>query len=659
MRSFWRRCIIQFLALFGVIGCSGDFINVLDTDLSISPYLNLPVGRISLTLGDVVPDTGLVSIDSNRFYVSYTLDTALTIYADSLLPKIPSIEFSDSTDISDVSLPNFSQSADLTLGEFGPTSTLTGGLFVFPPLGPVYGGSQALQGNSPVCAAVISQGSVSLTVGNSWPIPVQISVALVNNSNGSTVTNFVFPLILPGGSASQTKNLVGKSFSNNMSFEIVNVQSPGSTGSPVPYTPNDQITFLIQSNNLDVSSGSVVFPQSQLFASSDFFDFGLPNGVRLQEIVVKRAVLRYDLEMPLNGLVMTDITIPYSDNFGSPFGFSINSAPGTPNSGRAILQNVRIDLSKSPGNPYNRLPFEIESNIVGSTSCIGFNANDELRYIFALDSVELDAVVGQFGNYELSLTEEFGLDDLQVGLEFDELVFYHPKLQIDFSNSIGIPVFVDLDLESSNKFGNHKESVSNFPVPFPDENTFPLLREGALVVQPDSTVPFIVLPNQDLKVSIEAKVRSSGSPNPPHFVQLGEDMNVGISLIQESRFGVSNLRYRDTVEVQGPDSTVVSNLLEAFWGVQYKNGLPLDIELDLFALDENGILLFDKSISIIGTEGESKVDLDSVDISKLSQLDKLVWNVRFDSSVGNNLLNASDTLELELSLGGRIKIELL
>jgi hypothetical protein len=196
-------------------------------------------------------------------------------------------------------------------------------------------------------------------------------------------------------------------------------------------------------------------------------------------------------------------------------------------------------------------------------------------------------------------------------------------------------------------------------VPFPDENTFPLLREGALVVQPDSTVPFIVLPNQDLKVSIEAKVRSSGSPNPPHFVQLGEDMNVGISLIQESRFGVSNLRYRDTVQVQGPDSTVVSNLLEAFWGVQYKNGLPLDIELDLFALDENGVLLFDKSISIIGTEGESKVDLDSVDISKLSQLDKLVWNVRFDSSVGNNLLNASDTLELELSLGGRIKIEVL
>jgi hypothetical protein len=99
--------------------------------------------------------------------------------------------------------------------------------------------------------------------------------------------------------------------------------------------------------------------------------------------------------------------------------------------------------------------------------------------------------------------------------------------------------------------------------------------------------------------------------------------------------------------------------LEAFWGVQYKNGLPLDIELDLFALDENGILLFDKSIMIIGTEGESKVDLDSVDISKLSQLDKLVWNVRFDSSVGNNLLNASDTLELELSLGGRIKIEVL
>jgi hypothetical protein len=659
MRSL-KRAAFQVLALCSAASCSGDFIDVLDTDLSISPYLNIPVGQVKVTMANVVPDTGLVSQDSNRFFIRYSIDSALTIYADSLLPEIPSIAFSDSSDISNVTLPNFSQGADLTLSEFGPTSTLSGGLMVFPPLGPVYGGSQALQGNSPICSATISQGSVALTVGNSWPVPVQLSVALVNNANGTTVTNFVFPLIMPGGSASQTKSLIGKTFSNNMSFEIVNVQSPGSSGSPVPYTPNDQITFLIQSNNLDVSSGSVVFPQSQLFASSDFFDFNLPTGIRLQEITVKRAVLRYDLAMPLNGLVKTDITIPYSDNFGSAFGFSINSAPGVPATGRVVLQNVRIDLSKSPGTPFNRLPFEIESNIVGSTSCVGFNANDELRYLFELDSIELDAVVGQFGSYELTLEEEFSLDDLNVGLEFDELVFYHPKLKIDFKNSVGIPVFVDLDLKSINKYGTHVESNSNFPVPYPTQNTFPLLREGSLVVQPDSTVPFIVLPNQDLTVSVEAKVRSTGSPVPPHFVQLGENLNVGISLIQESRFSVSNLRYRDTVNVDGPDSSVVADLLEAFWGVSYVNSLPLDVALDLIALDENGSQLFTKSISVAGSEGQTKVDLDAADIQKLTQLNRLVWSVRFDSSgVSGLVLNADDGMILDLSLGGRIKLEVL
>ena len=325
-----KRSGIILIGSLVLNACSGDFLNLSDTDLSISPFLNVPLGTVNITMSNVVPDTGLVSQDSNRFFISYNIDSALTVFADSLIPELPAIQFSDSADLANVVLPNFSQAADLTLGEFGPTANLNGGIFIFPPLGPVYGGSQTLQGNSPVCSAVLSQGTVTLTVTNSWPIPVQLSLALVNNSNGVTITNFVFPMILPGGSSAQTKSLVGKTFSNNMSFEIINVQSPGSSGSPVPYTSSDEISFVLQSNSIEVSSGSVVFPQSQLFTSSDFYDFGLANGIRLKKIFVKRAVIRYQVSMPIDGIVETDITIPFSDNFGSPFGFTINSTPGLP-----------------------------------------------------------------------------------------------------------------------------------------------------------------------------------------------------------------------------------------------------------------------------------------------------------------------------------------
>ena len=640
--------------------CSGDFLNLSDTDLSISPFLNVPVGTVNITMSNVVPDTGLVSQDSNRFFISYKLDSALTVFADSLIPELPAIQFSDSADLANVVLPNFSQAADLTLGEFGPTANLNGGIFIFPPLGPVYGGSQTLQGNSPVCSAVLSQGTVTLTVTNSWPVPVQLSLALVNNSNGVTITNFVFPMILPGGSSSQTKSLVGKTLSNNMSFEIINVQSPGSGGSPVPYSSSDEISFVLQSNSIEVTSGSVVFPQSQLFTSSDFYDFGLANGIRLKKIFVKRAVIRYQVSMPINGIVETDITIPFSDNFGAPFGFTINSTPGLPSIGRAVLQNVAVDLSKSPGNPYNRLPFEIESYIMSASNCVGFDANDELNFQFELDSIELDAVEGQFGSYDIALEQQINLDDLGAGFEFDEMIFYGPKLSIDFKNSIGIPVFVDLELKSTNSYGTHSVSESNFPVPFPEENVFPLLREGSLAVQPDTAVPFLVFPNQNLDVAVTAKIRSTGNPNPPHFVQLGEDLNVGIGVVQESRLSISNLRFRDTVGVSGPDSSVLANLLEAFWGVSYQNQLPFDVVLELIALDSGGSVLFAKSLDLVGLEGETKLELNQVEILSLATLEQLVWNVRFDSSAsGDKVLNATDALILNLSLGGRYRIEVL
>lgn len=651
------------ILIFGSIvlsGCSGDFLNLSDTDLSISPFLNVPLGTVNITMSNVVPDTGLVSQDSNRFFISYKIDSALTVFADSLIPELPAIQFSDSADLANVVLPNFSQAADLTLGEFGPTANLNGGIFIFPPLGPVYGGSQTLQGNSPVCSAILSQGTVTLTVTNSWPIPVQLSLALVNNSNGLTITNFIFPSILPGSSSSQTKSLIGKTLSNNMSFEIISVQSAGSGGSPVPYSSSDEVSFVLQSNNIEVSSGSVVFPQSQLFTSSDFYDFGLANGIRLKKIFVKRAVIRYLVSMPINGIVETDITIPFSDNFGAPFGFTINSTPGLPSTGRAVLQNVAIDLSKSPGNPYNRLPFEIESYIISASNCVGFDANDELNFQFELDSIELDAVEGQFGSYDIELEQQINLDDLGVGFEFDEMIFFGPKLSIDFKNSIGIPVFVDMELKSTNYYGTHSVSESDFPVPFPQENVFPLLREGSLVVQPDSSVPFLVFPNQNLDVAVTAKIRSTGNPNPPHFVQLGEDLNVGIGIVQESRFSISNLRFRDTVGVSGPDSSVLANLLEAFWGVSYQNQLPFDVVLELTALDAGGSVLFAKSIDLVGLEGETKLELDQVEILSLANLEQLVWNVRFDSpDSGDNVLNATDSLILNLSLGGRYRIEVL
>lgn len=639
--------------------CSGDLLNLSDTDLSISPFLNVPLGTVNITMSNVVPDTGLVSQDSNRFFISYKIDSALTVFADSLIPELPAIQFSDSADLANVVLPNFSQAADLTLGEFGPTANLNGGIFIFPPLGPVYGGSQTLQGNSPVCSAIISQGTVTLTVTNSWPIPVQLNLALVNNSNGLTITNFIFPPILPGSSSSQTKSLIGKTLSNNMSFEIISVQSAGSGGSPVPYSSSDEVSFVLQSNNIEVSSGSVVFPQSQLFTSSDFYDFGLANGIRLKKIFVKRAVIRYQVSMPIDGIVETDITIPFSDNFGAPFGFTINSTPGLPSTGRAILQNVAIDLSKSPGNPYNRLPFEIESYIMSASNCVGFDANDELNFQFELDSIELDAVEGQFGSYDIELEQQINLDDLGVGFEFDEMIFFGPKLSIDFKNSIGIPVFVDMELKSTNYYGTHVVSESNFPVPFPTENVFPLLREGSLVVQPDSSVPFLVFPNQDLEVAVTAKIRSTGNPNPPHFVQLGEDLTVGIGIIQESRFNISNLRFRDTVGVSGLDSAVLANLLEAFWGVSYQNQLPFDVVLELIALDSGDSVLFAKALDLVGLEGETKLELNEVEILSLADLEQLVWNIRFDSSAaGNNVLNATDSLILNLSLGIRYRIEL-
>ena len=89
--------LISIMAL--ATSCSGEFIDITTADISISPYLNFPIGSVNVTMSNVVPDTGLIKLDSNKFYIKYSIDSALTLYADSLLPELPSIMFGDSTSI--------------------------------------------------------------------------------------------------------------------------------------------------------------------------------------------------------------------------------------------------------------------------------------------------------------------------------------------------------------------------------------------------------------------------------------------------------------------------------------------------------------------------------------------------------------------------------
>jgi len=82
--------------------------------------------------------------------------------------------------------------------------------------------------------------------------------------------------------------------------------------------------------------------------------------------------------------------------------------------------------------------------------------------------------------------------------------------------------------------------------------------------------------------------------------------------------------------------------------------------LELIALDAGGSVLFAKALDLVGLEGETKLELDQVEILSLANLEQLVWNVRFDSpDSGDNVLNATDSLILNLSLGGRYRIEVL
>jgi hypothetical protein len=89
----------------------------------------------------------------------------------------------------------------MSLSQFGSAAggataalvnSLNGTTQPFPALGPSSGGTYPTLGSSPVCEALLTAGSSSLSITNNWPVPVSVNVVLYDVTNGAVVTSFQF-----------------------------------------------------------------------------------------------------------------------------------------------------------------------------------------------------------------------------------------------------------------------------------------------------------------------------------------------------------------------------------------------------------------------------------------------------------------------------------
>lgn len=668
MKQIVKSIILGIPLLFSA--CTGEYIPLNTLGGTFHPNLSVPIGTISMVLKDGVSNLSSdLQSDTSSFFFEQSIDSAVTIYADSLLPELPDFGLTDSFDIGAVNLPNFTISNSMTLSQFGAaaggtTNTIIQGLNgttqVFPQLGPINGGSYPLQGSSPICSATINQGTCELTINNGWPTPISMVVALVNAGSGSQLANFNFLSVSPGQSATQIKSLVGKQLGSSLTLQVISMSTLGSGGQLVYINTADAITMSLSTNNIEVQEGNVIFPQSQLFSTQYEETLSLPTGLSLHEIEIQYGKIKYEITTPLAEIVTTNVLIPNSfDGFGE-FGFQINTGPFLPDTGTIIIQDVAIDLV-SGGAP-NTFPLSVLVEIADISNCIGFDFQESVSISFSFEEVQLKSATGFFGEFSFGVADTVDLDGIEV-LPGATLLFFEPEISLDFNNSIGVPIFVDLDLASHNSQGSFHADVQNFGIDYPQTKAFPRNRESSLIVSPDPSDPFIEIPGNIFGIEIDATVASTSvqSNGIPNFIQKGDDLNADITILQRSKFALSNLIITDTIQTgQLVDTSLVDLLEDVRITLSGLSVIPLDIDLTLDFIDGQGNVQFNDTLVLSYGEIVSELHLDFNQIQSLPVVEAIVLNLGISSTEFPEqvILKPDDYLECLLSLDAIVNYEL-
>ena len=665
--------IVILIFLFGFLSnCSNEYLGLNTLNISVGPDINFPLGTVDMTLGNVVGNLGMdTQNDSTGIYIETRLDSVATIYADSLFPEIPVASISDSFAMGTVQLPQFQLQNGMSLSQFGSAAggtvaalinSLNGTTQPFPALGPASGGSYPTLGSSPVCEAILTSGSTTLQITNNWPVPVSLNVVLYDVTNGAVVTSFQFTNVPSGSSQSQTKSLVGKTISGNLVFDIVSVNTPGSSGSPVYINTSEEIIMNMSMTGLEAQSGSVYFPTSELSTTSDYMNFPMPSGVQLSKILVESAKLFYEISSPLQTVVTTELTMPNSNDGFGEYSIQINSGPLLPDTGTILMSNVELDLTSNPNASYNSLGYIVHSFLADISNCIEFDQSENLTFEFSIQDMKLKGIEGYLGQFSFQDSSSIDIDSIG-DLSFDYLSFYEPQIDFEITNGLGIPMFFSLDLDSENQFGKFSEKVTNFPVSYPSEYIYPLERESVMEIRPEASDPFISLPNNSLKFEFGADIVSTFQQNAfENFIYKGEDLNANVILRQKSNIALKNLLISDTIDLGSPiDTSGFYRIDSLFLSLSYANNLGLEFETTLDFLNSNDSIVMSKNMSLMDGIGDVTASLTKAEIGRLSEVSKISIGLNL-STVGlpeSITLFPESSVLMNLSLGGKFKLKVV
>ena len=576
----------------------------------------VPIINTNLSLSNLVKDSMLKTNPDNTL----SLVNRSQLYEFSLADKvidIPDTAIRQKFNVSNLTIANQRIQEKVTLGEianamvssgdalkvfFGNTIlTNDGNMMNIPPFNGLDPGPNVFDNTQFYDSAVLISGDVEVWLINNFPIPFSAGAlcTLRNDDNGEIIGTSVLNQIPSKDSIFFMIPLNGKKVKNKMSFEITNLNTPGSGLSDVLINLEDYIQAKIFITRLKVSEAWARFPTQDV---SDVTE-------DVVQVIDDRKLTYVDaregiLHVYITSSVEEQLTLEYTlvgafDNFGRPLKHVTVVPPAPPNGTVTIdtpvnIAGFAINLTGKNGNEFNTYTQRIVARIDSSGFTRHITNQDSVNIEYRIRGIKPNYVKGFLGRDTISISDSASFSFLNM-FQSGFVSFSSAEVNLEVENWLGVDGEVKIhSLTAASPANGSRQLTGSFvsqKLKVNQATDFPLRPaiDKFLMNNSNSNIKDLIgiLPNR-VTYDVEVKTNTDGNNQQYRdFAYLQNGLKIHLNSEIPLSLIANDLHLLDTLDFNLSSSTTdVGGIKDGVLNLIANNQYPLKAGLHMVVYDE-------------------------------------------------------------------------
>lgn len=326
-----------------------------------------------------------------------------------------------------------------------------------------------------------------------------------------------------------------------------------------------------------------------LFNKEEFIDFGL-SPEELVEILLKSGDLAYRINSNIAANMKIEIILPTFKKDGEVFHQIIHYTPrtGLPVSNVEGLNGYTIDLSTSTP-AHNKFPVHFKVTILDNPDPVLVTTANYVSFELNLYGMDFKHIKGFFGMQTVDIPEStLGVTVFQNSFLNANVTLRDAKVAFEVLNEYDVPVHIDFEtFEARNASGEYLGIIADPASPVAINSPVSLGGTAQTIIS---------ITNSDELVGLEPDqfyYKASATMNPTqasgnNFLSDTSKMNLNL-LVEVPLYGTADgLILEDTLEISLEDDSREIDVEKAFLKVKITNEMPIEANVQIYILDENG-----------------------------------------------------------------------